>query len=160
RSAHSGAARGERPRRRSRETAETIKRGARGGRGEFFQEDKKTRKNSAGPASSALKSFPCPPWRSATSVSSASRFVSAPFTWELGLARDHDFRGFDDGHCLIPAAQLQLVNGVTGNHRGQRLIANPEPHLTEQSVDAHFLDEAAQPIAAAERHDQTARSWL
>ena len=40
----------------------------------------------------------------------------------------------------------------------RRLIADPQTDLAEQAVDPHFLDEAPQAIAAAERDDQAGRA--
>src|SRR5262249_51464726 len=42
-------------------------------------------------------------------------------------------------------------------HRRQNLIADSEADLAEQAVRAYFLDEAAEAIASAERHNQAAR---
>ena len=56
-----------------------------------------------------------------------------------------------------PRRSFSSVERIGGDDRGQRLIANPQADLAEQAVDAHFFDEAAQAIAAAERDDQPGR---
>src|SRR5690349_14824198 len=58
----------------------------------------------------------------------------------LLLARNHHLRRFDDGHGIVAPFQLQLLERVAGNDRGQRLIADPQPDLPEEAVNAHFVD--------------------
>ena len=50
-----------------------------------------------------------------------------------------------------PRLQLQLLDRVAGDHRGQRLVADAQAHLREQPFDAHLVDVAAQLVAAADR---------
>jgi hypothetical protein len=42
------------------------------------------------------------------------------------------------------------VDGVSGNHGGQRLIPHAYAHLREKTVNSHFLDKASEAIAGAE----------
>ena len=65
--------------------------------------------------------------------------------------RDHHLSGLDDGHGGVAALEPQLVDGIARDDVGQRLLADSQPHLRQQSFRAHFLDNAAQLIAATER---------
>src|SRR5262245_39911711 len=75
----------------------------------------------------------------------------------LGFTRDHHFGGLDDCEGIVAALEVQFFQCVRGDYRGQRLIADSQAYLAEQAVHAYFFDEAAQPVAAAERHDQPGR---
>jgi hypothetical protein len=70
------------------------------------------------------------------------------------LAGDHDLRGLDDGQRRVAAPELQLIDRIPGDDGGQRLIANPQPHLGEQSFAPHFVDDAMKLVAAAERDNR------
>jgi hypothetical protein len=76
----------------------------------------------------------------------------------FGLARDHHLGGLDNRHCIIATPELQLADGVGGDDGGKRLIADSQTDLSEQAVDPHFIDEAPEAIAAAQRHDQSGRA--
>jgi hypothetical protein len=65
------------------------------------------------------------------------------------LPRDHDLGRLDHGQRLVTPAELELVDGIACDDRGQRLIADPQTYLGEQSLAAHFLDDPAQLVAAA-----------
>jgi hypothetical protein len=67
------------------------------------------------------------------------------------LPRDHDLGRFDDRQGLVTAAQLELVDRIAGDDRGQRLIADSQAYLGEQPLAAHLVDDAPQLIAAAQR---------
>ena len=69
------------------------------------------------------------------------------------LTRDHDLGRLDDGQRFVAATELELVDGVARDDRGQRLIADSQAYLGKQSLAAHFLDDSAQLVAAAERDD-------
>ena len=60
-------------------------------------------------------------------------------------------------HLQVLAAAGIIDGSRQGDDREQRLVANPQADLAEQAVDSHFLDEATEPIAAAERDDQARR---
>jgi len=69
------------------------------------------------------------------------------------LPRDHDLGRLDDRQRLVTTSELELVDRVAGDDRGQRLIANAQAYLGEQPLAAHLLDDAPQLVAAAERDD-------
>ena len=94
-------------------------------------------------ARSSTPARPCPwtPGPRAVSAAGATR------------GRDHDFCGFDDGKHASPR-ELQLVDRVPRDDGGQRLIADPQPHLGEQPFAPHFVDDAMKLVAAAECDDR------
>src|SRR5687768_9411487 len=47
------------------------------------------------------------------------------------LAADHHLGRFDDGDGLVAPLQLQLPDGVAGNHGGQGLIADAQANLRQ-----------------------------
>ena len=51
---------------------------------------------------------------------------------------------------IVSAAQLQRPYGVGGDDRREGLIADPQAHLSEKTVDAHLVDEAVKAIARAQ----------
>lgn len=69
-----------------------------------------------------------------------------------GGPADHDLRGLDDRYGFVATLELQLVDRIARNDRGQVLIADPEADLREQSVSPHFLDNPTKLIAAAKGH--------
>src|SRR5688500_18247535 len=72
----------------------------------------------------------------------------------IRLSRDHHFRRLDDGQGGLAALQLQLLDGVTRDHRGQPLVAEPQADLGEQPLYADLFDDAAKLVPAADRdHD-------
>ena len=96
-----------------------------------------------------------------TSFSLAARGAGGSplrFGRQLGFARDHHLGGLDDRDGFVAAAQLQLLDGVAGDHGREPLVADAQAHLPEQAVAPDFLHEPAQPVAAAERHDQAGRT--
>ena len=70
---------------------------------------------------------------------------------------DHDLGGLDDGGRLVTPPELQLVDGVPRNDCGQLLVTDAESHLREEAFAPHFLHDARQPVAAAQRHEHAAR---
>src|SRR5260221_1495145 len=56
----------------------------------------------------------------------------------VDLAGDHHLGGFDDGERIISTSQLQLVQRISRDHGCQRLPADPETHLAQQSVNPDF----------------------
>ena len=50
----------------------------------------------------------------------------------------------------VASSQPQLVDRVPRDDRRELLVADPEPDLREQPFAPHFLDDAAQPVPAAE----------
>jgi hypothetical protein len=60
---------------------------------------------------------------------------------------NHHFGRLDDGDGLVTPAQFESRNGICGNHRCQPLIADTQPHLRQQPVNANLLDETVQPVA-------------
>ena len=56
----------------------------------------------------------------------------------------------DDGRRLVAPPQPQLVDRVPRDDRRELLVADLEPDLCEQPFTPHFLDDAAQPVPAAE----------
>src|SRR6267142_296296 len=75
-----------------------------------------------------------------------------------GAFGDHDLCRLDDRQRLLPSPQLQLVDRVAGDDRRQPLVANPQPHLREQPVRPDLFDDAAQLVAAADRHEHPDRT--
>src|ERR1043166_3313307 len=63
------------------------------------------------------------------------------------FAGNHDFGRLDDRDGVVSAAQLEVANGVGGNHSRQRLIAYAQPHLTEKAINADLVDESMQTVA-------------
>ena len=53
-----------------------------------------------------------------------------------------------------PRRSFSSFERVGRDHGGQRLIADAQADLSHQAVDPHFVDEAAQPIAAAQGDDE------
>ena len=88
------------------------------------------------------------------------RYLRARFlgTDRLSGAPDHHLGRLDDGERLVAPPELELVHAVAGDDRGQGLIADAEPDLREQPLDAHLLDDAAKLVAAAERDDRALRA--
>src|SRR5262249_37666408 len=64
--------------------------------------------------------------------------------------RDHDLGRLDDRDRVVAALERQRAGGVSPDHRRDRLAADPQPHLRQETVDAYFLHDAAQLIARAE----------
>ena len=77
----------------------------------------------------------------------------------IHFARDHDLSGFDDRERVVSAAQLELADGVARDDGGERLVSDSESHLTEQAVDSYLFDETSKSIAAAQRDDESRRSF-
>jgi hypothetical protein len=67
---------------------------------------------------------------------------------------DHDFSRLDDRQCIVAATQLQRPDGIGGDDRSQRLVANPQANLRQESIDAHFFDEPVQPVSRAQAFDR------
>jgi hypothetical protein len=67
---------------------------------------------------------------------------------------NHHFRRLDNRQGIVATAQFQRAHRVGGYHRRQGLIADAQAYLGEQAVDAHFVDEAIQPVARAQAHQR------
>ena len=61
-----------------------------------------------------------------------------------------DFSGLDDGDRVVTAPELQRPDRVGSDDGGQRLVANAEPDLGQETVDAHFVDESPQAVPRAQ----------
>ena len=81
----------------------------------------------------------------------------APPSARVPRLGDHHFGRLDHRQGIVATFQLQRVNRVGGDDRGQRLAANPQPHLREQAVDADFLDEPRQAVARAQPGQRVVR---
>ncbi len=99
---------------------------------------------------------PVPGWTGQSLTSSV--LVPRPGAVRLRLAGDHHVGRLDDRQRVVSTPQLQLLNRIARDDRGQRLIADPQAHLAEQAIHSHFLHESAQAIAPAQRHDEARRA--
>src|SRR5215471_10465552 len=77
----------------------------------------------------------------------------------VGFARDHHLGGLDDCQRVVASFEVQFLERIRSDDGRRRLVADAQPDLPEQTVDAHLFDEAAQPVAAAQRDDHAGRPW-
>ena len=85
-----------------------------------------------------------PGWRSALSWS------AGPHDPIGGRSSDHHFRRLDNRHGIVPAPQPERADRVRGDHRREGLIADAQPHLSEEAVDPHFVHESVKAVARTE----------
>ena len=55
-----------------------------------------------------------------------------------------------NGDRVLAAPELERADRVGGDHGGQRLIAHAQADLSQQTVDANFVDESPQPVPRAQ----------
>jgi hypothetical protein len=65
------------------------------------------------------------------------------------LARDHHLGRLDDGDGGMAAFQFEGLDAVARDDGGQLLVPDAEPHLRQEAVNANFVHDSTQLIAAA-----------